>query len=391
MNPRSEKERIFTANFLLLCSGSFNAFGTFHLLLANLPLYILSIGGKETETGLIMGVFAASSVLMRPFVGQASDLWGKKRLMLLSAGVILASALLYNSAKSIPSLLAVRLLHGVGWGAFSTAASAMVADIIPQRRRGEGVGYYGIASNLAMGIWPAIGVLVQKSFDFPILFYSTSIVALGCLLSAFSIKEKAKVANAKAFAATPFRLLEPSALFPATVQGILSLTFATIVTFLPLFASQKGIGNPGLFFTFYAAAVILMRGFAGRLSDRYGRAAVLVPGILLMALALVLLSFSSSLPLFLTTAVLYGIAFASVHPALTALTIDRATPNNMGAAMGTFTTAFDLGIALGSFLWGFVAQGLGYAAIYQIAAGVALIGLITFLLGRKRAPGQRKP
>lgn len=389
-----QKERILTANFLFLCSGSFSAFGTFHLLLATLPIYILSIGGREAETGLIVGIFAASSVLTRPFVGQASDLWGKKKLMLLSASVLLASVLLYNVAKDVPSLLAVRLLHGAGWGAFSTAASAMVADIIPLRRRGEAVGFYGIASNLAMSLWPAIGVVVLKAFDFPILFYSSALIALFCLLSALFLKEQQKPKAdgvSPRFAFAPLRLFEASAIYTAAIQGILTLSYATVVTFLPLFAVQRGIGNPGLFFTFYAIAVILMRGFAGKLSDRYGRGAVLVPGILLASLSLVLLSFATSLPLFLTAAVLYGVAFASVHPVLTALTIDRARINNLGAAMGTFSSAFDLGIALGSFLWGFVAQSLGYAAIYQIAAGTALISLIVFFAGRRGAPLQRKP
>jgi predicted MFS family arabinose efflux permease len=100
------------------------------------------------------------------------------------------------------------------------------------------------------------------------------------------------------------------------------------------------------------------------------------------------LSTAAALPSFLLAAVLYGLAFAAVQPALMALVVDRAAPNRRGAAMGTFSTAMDLGIGSGSMIWGVVAQTAGFTAMYTASATVAVLALAVFLAGTLRRRGQ---
>jgi len=381
--------RIFTGNFILLWLTNFTAFTSFYFLLATLPVYIVEVGGSEAETGFIIGVFALTALLLRPFVGRAADLWGRKRLILGGILGLGLSGALYNVTSAVPSLLGLRVFHGIGWAAFGTAAATLVADIVPPSRRGEAMGYYGISTNIAMAIGPAAGVYFQHAFGFPFLFFSSAAVALGGLLLA-------------AFLYDPFRergpdieggmvLVERTALFPSAILGMAALTYGSIVSFLPLFAAHRGIENPGLFFTVYALVVIFARGPLGRLSDIYGRGWVVVPSLISMTVGLGLLSQATGVPLFLATAFFYGVGFAGVYPALMALTVDRVSPRRRGAAMGTFTAFMDLGIGTGSFLWGVVAQLSNYSFMYLSAGAVPLIASSIYVLKAGALRASRTP
>lgn len=63
-------EKLFTKNFVLTSLSTFAIFTSFYSLLVTLPIYILQLGGSESEVGLIIGVFTISAVLLRPFIGR---------------------------------------------------------------------------------------------------------------------------------------------------------------------------------------------------------------------------------------------------------------------------------------------------------------------------------
>lgn len=384
-------DRLLTGSFVLACLSSFGAFGSFYLLLATLPLYVDHVGGSESEVGLLVGIFSVTALILRLFVGRAADRTGKKRLMVAGALVMTGSSALYLLADGIPSLFALRILHGAGWAVFGTTVNALVADLAPARRRGEAMGVFGMFGNLAMAVGPAVGVALLGSSatgttSFVALFWTAVAVAAGALAASLALREPARkhpVLRGGGLAA----MIEPRSLFPATVQMILALTYGALVSFLPLYAAQRGIGNPGLFFTVYAVTLVAARTFTGRLSDRFGRRAVVAPGLALAALAMLVLAFADGLPWFLAAAVIYGLAFAAAQPTLMAMVVDRARPERRGAAMGTFSTAMDLGIGGGALLWGLVAQAAGYPAVYLGATAVAVLALVVFLAGTRGRAG----
>jgi len=128
----------------------------------------------------------------------------------------------------------------------------------------------------------------------------------------------------------------------------------------------------------------VLRGPLGRLSDRRGRVAVAAPGLLLTFVALLVLSQAGSMTMLLVVAVLYGAGVGAAQPTLMAMTVDRAQPQERGAAMGTFTTAMDLGIGIGSVVWGVVAQAFGFSTMYVAASLLGLVGVAALLAGSAR-------
>lgn len=370
-------EKLFTRNFVLTSLSTVAIFTSFYFLLVTLPIYILKLGGSESEIGLIIGVFTISAVLLRPFIGQWVDRRGRKNVLVAGLLVFLLSTLLYNYTTNVTSLLLLRVLHGIGWGAATTAASTLIADIAPARRRGEAMGIFGMSANIAMAVGPALSVVLLGASNFPTLFAVSAAIALVSLLLALPISET-MVAHPKT------SLFSKEAFFPAALMFTVSLTYGSIVSFLPLFARNQGISNPGIFFTVYAITLLIVRALAGKLSDAKGRRFVIVPGMILITLGLWVLSTADSLWIFLAAALLYGLGFGSVHPTLMALLVDSVGERGRGAAMGTFTAAFDLGIGAGSILLGIVLQFAGFKIMYLLGGLIVLAGTVWFIAGNNK-------
>jgi predicted MFS family arabinose efflux permease len=105
--------------------------------------------------------------------------------------------------------------------------------------------------------------------------------------------------------------------------------------------------------------------------------------MLLAAVALVVHSQAASVSMFITVAVMFGLAFSLVTPSLMALLIDRVRPEARGVAVGTFTAGFDLGVGLGAFVSGRLLELMDFPAMYRLVAGAPLAGLVIFVLVRR--------
>lgn len=375
MEQSQKNEKLFTKNFVLTSLSTFTIFTSFYFLLVTLPIYILQLGGSESEVGLIIGVFTISAVLLRPFIGREVDRRGRKNILVAGTVVFLLSMLLYNYVTSVISLLLLRVFHGIGWGAATTASSTLIADIAPPSRRGEAMGVFGIAANVAMAIGPALSFLLLYASgapDFPGLFTAGAAIALVSLILVLPISETV-VARPR----TP--LFSREALLPSALMFTVTLTYGSIVSFLSLFVQKEGAGNPGVFFSVLAVTLILVRALAGKLSDIKGRKFVLIPGMIIITLGLWVLAMAGSLWIFLAAALLYGLGFGLVHPTMMAFLVDRVGEKGRGAAMGTFTAAFDLGIGTGSIVLGVVLQFFGFSIMYLLGGLIVLIGAVWFI------------
>jgi len=381
------RDRIFTRGFSLALLANLFSFCSMYLLLATLPLYVVAIGGTVTDAGVVLACFTLTAVIVRPWIGRLSDRRAKKAIMLVGAVILAASSLLYHPAHAVPLVMAVRVLHGVGWAAFGTAASALAADLAPPARRGEAMGYFGVGMNVAMAIGPAIGVFLVGRSGYGALFVTAMVVSAAAVLMVVGIAEPRRPPDTAAPRRGWRSFILPSALFPSAVLFTNALTYASVVALLPLFAEEAKLGNPGLFFTVFSVVVLVIRGPLGRLSDRRGRGGVVAPGLLVTFVALILLSRAQSMTMLLVVAVLYAIGVGAAQPTLMAMTIDRARPQERGAAMGTFTTSMDLGIGIGSVVWGLIAEAFGFQAMYVAASFLGLIGVAVLLAGARRGPG----
>lgn len=393
MSTANVRARLWTRDFLLICLTNLAVFTGFQMLMPTMPVYVQSLGGSETMMGLVIGIFTLSAVAVRPLVGWALDTVGRKAVLVLGLALFVISALLYGWASSVAFLLGIRLLHGFGWGFSTTAAGTVAADVIPPERLGEGMGVFGLAGTIAMAVAPAMGLYMIGRFSFVLLFSVSAALAITALLLAVPISYR--LPHFADRAAQPrAAFFEPSAVRPGLVTLLTNTTYGAIVTFLALYAAGQGIANIGPFFTIYAITLALTRPLCGLLMDRRGFDVVVIPGLVCVGVAMVLLSASRHLGMFLLAAVFCGLGFGAVQPGMQALTVRGLPPYRRGAANSTLYMGFDLGIGLGAIIWGGISQAVGYATMYLMAAIPAALALLLYLIiGRQqgRRPDGSRP
>lgn len=374
-------ERILTRDFLFICAAGAGFFASFMLLIAVLPLYLRDLGGSDSQVGLVIGIFAIAALFPRPFVGREIDRGGGKRFLIAGTLVFVAASLLYLLASSIMILFAVRIVHGLGMALFTTAAFVLVADLAPASRRGEALGIWGTVPTLASAIAPFIGLEIRERYGDSTVFIISAVLATMSFLLVTFMRDPHKEHDPNAASAG---LIEKSVFFPAILVISMTFIFGTVSSFVLLFADERSIANAGLYFTASAVAVVISRLLGGKLSDRHGRWKVILPSMALMGLGVAILSQSGSLLTLIAGAGVIGLSFGAGFPALSALAVDLAPDGRRGAAMGTFSASFEVGIGVGAMVMGVVATLVGYSSMFLIGSALPVAGML-FAMVRLRS------
>ena len=361
---------LYTKNLIILLISICVFFSSFYLLFPTLPLYVQLIGGTQQEVGIVIGVFTLSSVLLRPFIGKFTDIHGRKFMLITGALIFLVSPFFYYCASTVLALVLVRIFHGIGIAAFTTSSVSMIADMSPTHRRGEAFGAFGLAAMIALTVAPAGGTWLLTHFSFSTIFLTEAVLAAIALVLSFAVKE---TFHKKSIQYNRTK----SVLLPSLLIFMVTITYGSIVAFLPFFANN--ISGFGLYYTAYAVSSIGTRIPLGKVSDRVGRHTIIIPGLIMTAAALFLLSRSLTLPPLLYSGVLYGIGFSSVYPTLTALLVDRIPEKERARNIAVFTASFDLGIVVGSIGFGIVPLPL----IYPSGSVIILLGTLLFYLAER--------
>ncbi|MEK3886700.1 MFS transporter [Bacillus sp. FSL K6-3431] len=366
-------ERLWTRSFILMTVGMFFLFTGFYMLYPTLPQYIKQMGGNESQVGLAMGAFMLSAVVLRPIIGGLLDRFGRRPFIVWGLLFFAVAMYMYEWIGGIVILMALRILHGMTWGVTTTSILTAVTDMIPLKRRGEGLGWSGMAMTLAMAIGPMFGIWVSGNLSYHALF----LFAAGLSATALLLTLGAKMPFQPQSGVRRIEFFEKSVLPVTTSVFFLFIAYGGITTFIPLFAESIQV-NSGTFFLVYAATLVLVRPIAGKLSDRYDETSVIVPGLVITISALVALSFSTGLFGVLVSAVLYGIGFGSAQPALQAATIRLVRPERTGVANASFTTATDLGIGLGAMILGWISLNTSYQVLFTVSAVSVAFSLMLY-------------
>lgn len=369
-------DRLLTPDFVFATLANLaNAMGM-QMLVATLPVYVLSLGGNQFDAGVVSGAIAFTALLFRPFVGWLTDAWRRRPLVLIGTGCYGAASLVYLWVGSIPLLLLGRVVHGFGLSCYTTAANAYVADIAPAGRRGEAVGLFSAAQAVGLIIGPLIGFILIGLTGFRHLFWVSGGLAFTALLISLLARERRQPWEIER---QPWSLrtgiVAGNALPVAWMAFCMGMGFGTVNAFIAIFAQSRGLQNPGFYFMVQAVALLISRMVAGRVADRFGRAAAIVPGTVLMAAALAYLPFADDFPHFVISAALFGLGFGTAQPATMALLIDQVRPEQRGLATSTYFSGFDAGISVGSLLLGMASQCWGFGVMWPLAAGCTLLGL----------------
>ncbi|WP_243300116.1 MFS transporter [Bacillus litorisediminis] len=382
----ASKERIWTKDFFLICLSNFFIFLAFQMTLPTIPLYVETLGGSDRLIGFIVGVFAFSALVIRPYAGHALDSKGRGFVYILGLCIFTVSVGVFGLIPSILFLFVLRICQGIGFGFSTTASGTIATDIIPASRRGEGMGYYGLFGNLALALGPTLGLTLAGHISFTQLFFICS--ALGIISLLMSVKINYRKAEKTTTPIKRWDLYEKTALPPSILIFFITINFGGIASFLPIYVLEKGIQGIQWYFLLYALSLMVTRTFAGKIYDQKGHRAVFPFGTGLILTAMFLLAWLPNSFILYLAAILYGFGFGSIQPALQAWAVQSAEVNRRGMANATFFSSFDLGVGIGAITFGQIAYLFNYSSIYLASALSVTISIVLYFtkFGKTKMP-----
>ncbi|NWL86776.1 MFS transporter [Paenibacillus sp. 79R4] len=381
-----DQERLWTKSFISLTICSFLMFLNLQMLLSTFPAYVKNeFHAGDFQVSLVTSVFAASAIMARFLT--AGLIKSVPRDKLLYVGLIIATIAtgIYSLAESVGGLLTMRVGFGLGFGISSTILPTLASQIIPVSRMGEGIGYFGLSSSLAMSFGPMVGLNVMSAYGFSrltIVATLTVILILPILLFSRAIAKPSAYGQKKTAKQSGGKHVKPKfnhkMWFPALLNAILCITYSGLLGFIALFGQFIHLEQVGLFFLFNVITIVIVRPISGRLFDRRGHAAVLIPAAIFVVASMVVLSYTRSLPLLIVSALLYGLGFGAIQPTLQAWMIRTSTPEQYGTANSMFYNSTDFGVAIGSIILGLIASFSNYSVMYRYSAGFMVLFLLLY-------------
>lgn len=378
-------DRLYTPQFFLACAFCFSAFlGAFQLY-PTAPFRILALGGSEAVAGMFLGMLTYSSAVAALFTGALADHFGKRRMMIVCSLATAAFSGSYAFIANVWVMLVVAAVHGVFWSGMLSSVSAYLGDIIPARRRAEGMGYYGVSTVLALALAPAIGLWIYR-FGWSSVCLSAAIVNFAMTGIGYSLPstDAPRTAPLSLRGAVEWRVF--------TLSGTLFLYYfgyGGVTSFVALYATRNHVSPPGIYFTMFAASAVATTLFAGPLGDRFGHTRLFVPALGLIAIAYGILAYGGQRTLMITSALIFGLAFRAGYQLYTAHVLHLVEAERRGAAFGGIISALDTGVGTGSIAMGWIIDHYGFSQAFGTAAILAAAAIPYFLVANRKMMQQR--
>lgn len=382
--------KIWTKNFVNIALSNFFIFVVFYALLTILPIYVLDeLHGTNAQAGLVVTTLLLAGVLVRPFSGKLLQDFGKKKIVAISMFFFMLSSFMYIWIDSFVAMLALRFFHGIWFGIGTTATGAIAADVIPQSRRGEGLGYFVMSMNLAVVVGPFIALTLLQFVSFDTIFFILSLFMIGGILCTMLINIKVTAEQPQVKHKLSLHdLFETKSLPIALTSSLVAFAYSGVISFISIYAKSLDLMEASkYFFVAYAVAMLISRPFAGRLFDSVGPNLVIFTSLILFAIGLVTLSAANSALLLLLSGVLIGLGYGTLLPSFQTLAVQAAPNERSGHATATFFMFFDSGIAVGSYILGIIVSFLGYQHLYFYSALLVLLvmPLYKFIQTKRKA------
>ncbi|OJV36337.1 MAG: MFS transporter [Bacteroidales bacterium 36-12] len=385
-------DKLWTRSFLSACLGNFLLFFAFYLLIPIFPLYLIdTFSASKSLVGLVLSAYTLAALLIRPVSGFLLDLFPRKPQYIIAFLLFVLTFIGYPVVATINLFLLIRIIHGASFGFVTTAGNSLVVDILPASRRGEGLGFFGVANNLAMVVGPMTSLLLHEhgvSYNF---IFTLSIISglVGFIFAmAIRVDKPFKPSVREAVSFDRFFLFKG---FKAGLTLLLTgIPYGMFMTYLAIYGKELNINvGLGLFFTLLAVGLITSRLFSGKMVDRGKLTKAIELGLIISMIGLFMLAslnringFNHTLVyvLFFIIPVILGLGYGLTFPAYNTLFVNLAPNNRRATASSTFMTSWDLGVGIGLILGGNFADSTGGLPLaFLIGALLILLSYVYFV------------
>lgn len=359
-----------------MCGFTFTVFLSAFQLLPTAPFHIRDLGGSTFAAGLFLGFLTYASAFSAPLTGAFADRAGTRRILIISSIALAIFSLAYAVILDVRVLLALVLVHGVFWSALLSASAAYMTNMLPTRRRAEGIGYWGLSSVAALAVAPSVGFWIyQRGW----LWLCIVGAALNLTMTAIALNLRRDPPPLSQFSGGKRGLLEWRVLVVSGCLFLYSFGYGGITSFTALYAEANQVTPKSIYLTTLAIVILVTRPFSGRLGDRFGYARVFVPCLVLISIGMACLAVAGTRGWMILSAIIFGIGFGTAYPVYVGYVMQDVSAERRGAAFGAILAAFDTGIGTGSTAIGWMIERFDYSTAFAIAAALSALALPYFV------------
>lgn len=324
----------------LLFSASYN------ILLPELPVYLIGIGG-ESYLGFIIFLFTLSALLARPLSGRLSDSKGGKFTIYIGLSVTLLVNLLYPWVTFVSGFLILRFVHGFSTGFAPTGYTFFVKSNF--KNLGKAISIQTAFYSAGMAVGPMFSSWIHSEFGMDYVFYAGAYMGLLALLLILPINEKRKqdintIPNSKSW-------IDIGIWRQSLIMFWIFLGFGILLVSSSLQSISLGFQNNGIFFILFTISTILIRLIIKNKIDALPLKHLLIYGTILLIFASAAFSIWNHKISFILGSLLYGAAMGIFIPSLNLWVLSRNSGAD-GKALSTLYIFMEIGIGLGSLLIG---------------------------------------
>jgi MFS family permease len=382
-----QPKRMVTARFAIVTSATFFYFMSMGALIPTLPRYVEDeLHGNGLQVGVVVGAFAVSAALARPWAGRLGDVKGRRLLLVGGSLIVGVTTLAYSLTDAVPALVVLRFLTGFGEAAVFVGAATAIQDMAPDDRRGEAASIFSVALYGGLAFGPIIGERLADSHGFHSVWVASGISALIAAALGTGTAKRGDVVAAK-----PKSLLHPNALGPGLVLMLGLVPFTGFAAFVALYGEKIGIDDVGPIFGAYAIAVLAIRLFGARLPDTLGWRKASTIALIAVGLAAVLVGAWESAAAVWLSVIFFAVGMSLLFPALFSAAMIGVPEEERSQAVGTFSLFFDLANGLGAPLLGLIVSVADYRGAFLASAGVAALGFAAQIRLQRRLHGDPVP
>lgn len=392
MNVEKRGEvKLWNRSFVMLLIMSTFINSASQMIVPIVSKYAISLGAPLTIAATISSLMSFAALLLRPVAGLFSDRYNRKKIILMSNLLIAICLILMAVSRTVPMLVAVRLLHGVAFSFNSVALMAFNTVFIPKERLGEGIGWMALGNTVAQALGPNIGIVLIDIGGYGLCFFVAAGICLVGILVIMMMPYKTVGTPNTERRINLHSLICVEILPYAAILCLFSAGSGLVSSMLVLLGDERGITNIGLFFTVYSVTMVLIRPVAGKLVDSKGLGVVLYPSIIIFGLGYMILGQTSAFWLILVAAVMKAIGQGSGVPGIQSSTIKQVGREKAGVVSSTCFIGQDIGNTFGPMMGGFVAQYFGFKTLFSgfsvvfIVASCAIFYAITVAEKKKAA------
>jgi len=359
-----------------------------------LPLFADSLGVPEYLMGFVAAASTVPGILVSLPAGSISDVFGRKRMLILSAFVFASAPFLYILVVSSWQLVLVRFYHGFATAVFVPVASAAIVESFP-KSKAERVSTFSSATMIGRGAASFLGgyILSVTSSNYSAVYVSVGVAGVVALLTGLALRKHRATERRTVRRRDEWKRFSDifrgwrkiagnkGIFVTSLVEGAQYYTLGAFEFFLVLYAKSLGFDDLliGIVMGAQLVTVMVAKPFMGRISDRYGRRMPILVGLIIGSLPLVATPFASQFMELVAVSIVYGLGLSTATSSTTALVSDLTSKELYGASIGFLSTVMDMGQALGPIITGFIlATTAGYFGVFIHLAGILLVFDIIF-------------